>query len=273
MQYKIYDFHTHVYPDEIAVRAVEALNKFYNFKCDCNGTYGELEETSLDAKVCGFLMLGTATNAHQVEKVNDFVANCVQMGKAHFLEAHGFAAMHQDYTDIEKEIERVTKLGLCGFKVHPDIQRVNIDDERLMRLYKACEGKMPVYLHIGDYREEYRYSEIKRLYKVIEKYPQLCIIAAHLGGYSAWDVADTFAGYDKIYYDTSSALEYMDRPLAESLIERLGADKIMFGTDYPCTTAKSGLDRFLKLHLSERERKDILYNNADIFFKKYCPNV
>jgi len=65
----------------------------------------------------------------------------------------------------------------------------------------------------------------------------------------------------------------MDRPLAESLIERLGADKIMFGTDYPCTTAKSGLDRFLKLHLSERERKDILYNNADIFFKKYCPNV
>ncbi len=272
MQYKIFDFHTHVYPDIIASRAVDALNKFYNFKCDCSGTYQELETTSVEAGVSGFLMLATATNAHQVEKVNDFAAECVKLGKYHSLESYGFAAMHQDYTDIEKEVERVSKLGLCGFKIHPDIQRVNIDDERLMRLYNACEGKMPVYLHIGDNREEYRFSEIRRLYKVIEKYPDLCIIAAHLGGYSAWDVADTFSGYDKMYYDTSSALEYMDKSLAESLINRLGADKIMFGTDYPCTTAKIDLERFFKLDLTETERKAILYNNAIKFFEKYCTN-
>lgn len=268
-KYKLYDFHTHVYPQNIASKAVEALNKFYDFTCECGGTYYELEKTSAESGVSGFLMLGTATNAHQVEKVNDFISDCVTESRNNGFESYGFAAMHQDFDDIEKEVERAGKTGLSGFKVHPDIQRVNIDDERLMRLYSACEGKLPVYLHVGDYREEYRYSEIKRLDRIIERFPDLCIIAAHLGGWSAWEQADRFKGYENIYYDTSSSLKYMDAYMAEELIDKLGSERIMFGTDYPCTTAKGDLERFMKLDLSEEVREDILYNNAIKFFKRY----
>lgn len=268
-KYRIFDFHTHVYPEAIADKAVAALNKFYEFTCDCVGTYAELERTSREGGCEGFLMLGTATNAHQVEKVNDYVAKCVNEGRKNGMLAYGFAAMHQDFGDFEAEVERVRALGLCGVKLHPDIQGVNIDDSRLMPLYAACEGKMPVYFHIGDNREEYRFSEIERLAKIVDKYPGLCVIAAHFGGYSAWENAGLLRDYDKIYYDTSSALEYMSANRAESLVDTLGYDRIMFGTDFPCTDTRRDFERFMKLSLSEAEREAILFNNAENFFAKY----
>ena len=268
-KYPLFDFHTHVYPDAIAERAVAALNKFYDFTCDCNGTYGELERTSNEAGVKGFLLLGTATNAHQVEKVNDFVAECMKNGREHGFDAHGFAAIHQDMTDFDAELERVQALGISGIKMHPDIQRVDIDDERLMPLYKSCEARgMPVYLHIGDNREEYRYSEIQRLDKIINACPELIIVAAHFGGYSAWEYSTAFAGNKNVYYDTSSALVYKEPEVFERLIEKLGHKQIMFGTDYPCTDARRDLERFLRLDLDESVREDILYNNAIEFFDR-----
>ena len=47
----------------------------------------------------------------------------------------GFMAMHQDYPEPEKEIERAIGLGLKGMKLHPDTQHVNMDDPRLMNVY------------------------------------------------------------------------------------------------------------------------------------------
>ncbi|MBQ7820781.1 MAG: amidohydrolase family protein [Clostridia bacterium] len=266
-KYRLFDFHTHIYPDAIADKAVAALNKFYEFECECGGTYAELERTSVEAGAEGFVMLGTATNAHQVEKVNDYVAECVRRGRDKGLCTYGFAAMHQDFGDFGAEIDRVTSLGLSGMKVHPDIQRVNIDDDKLMPLYKACEErKVPVFLHVGDFREEYRYSELRRLDRVINACPGLVIVAAHFGGWSAWDVADAFAGNPNIYYDTSSSFIYSEKEIFERLIEKLGHKKIMFGTDFPCTTSARELERFMKLDIDDAVRRDILYNNAMDFF-------
>lgn len=270
-KYKLFDFHTHVYPDAIAEKAVAALDRFYEFTCECGGTYDELERSSLEAGVCGFLMLGTATNAHQVEHVNDYVAKCTVTAREHGLDSYGFAAMHQDCEDFARELERVRSLGLVGVKLHPDIQRVNIDDDKLMPLYKLCESmKLPLYLHIGDYREQYRYSELRRLERVIESCPELIIVAAHFGGFSAWEHADLFAGNKNIYYDTSSSLVYSEKQTFERLCEKLGREQIMFGTDFPCTCAAHELERFMQLELDDETRRDILYRNAERFFAANC---
>lgn len=51
--------------------------------------------------------------------------------------------MHQDFEDMEGEIDRAIQLGLKGVKIHPDTQKVNMDDPRLMRLYEIIEGRLP----------------------------------------------------------------------------------------------------------------------------------
>ena len=69
--YKIFDIHTHTYPEAIAEKAVTSLNAFYEFVSEGKGTYAELAENSRENGVVGMLLFSVATNPHQVQKVND----------------------------------------------------------------------------------------------------------------------------------------------------------------------------------------------------------
>ena len=266
--YKIFDIHTHIYPEAIADKATKNLGNFYNFHVDGAGILEDLEKTSKEGGVSGFLLLSVATNTHQVEKVNTTTAECVKKASENGFIAAGFAGIHQDYQDMEREVSRISELGLKGIKIHPDIQGVDIDDNRLLALYEIIEGKMPLYLHMGDDRPQYRYSEAKKLLKVLKMFPKLEVVAAHLGGYKAWDDAiEYLAGLENVWFDTSSALWAMSAERADYIISKLGTERMMFGTDYPTVTAKDELERFFKLRLSEKQKEDILYNNAVGFLR------
>ena len=70
-----------------------------------------------------------------------------------------------------------------------------------------------------------------------------------------------------MWFDTSSALWAMSAERADYIISKLGTERMMFGTDYPTVTAKDELERFFKLRLSEKQKEDILYNNAVGFLR------
>ncbi len=266
--YKIFDIHTHTYPEAIAEKAVHNLAAFYEFRVDGKGTYADLEAQGRERNVRGYLLFSVATNARQMQKVNDSIAALAQKSRDNGYETVGFAGIHQDYPDFASEIDRIETLGLRGVKIHPDIQRIDIDDKRMMELYEIIEGRMPLYLHMGDNRPQYRYSEPKKLARVLDRFPKLEVVAAHLGGYMAWEEAVVdLAGRPNVWYDTSSAVWAMTPEYAEKLIHKLGADRVMFGTDYPVKNLDSELERFFKIELTETEREDILYNNAKRFLK------
>ena len=54
--YKIFDIHTHTYPEAIAEKAVTSLNAFYEFVSEGKGTYAELAENSRANGVVGMLL-------------------------------------------------------------------------------------------------------------------------------------------------------------------------------------------------------------------------
>ena len=66
--YRIFDIHTHTYPEAISDRAVVNLGNFYNFVPEGKGTYAELSSLAPENGVEGFLLFSVATNAHQVER-------------------------------------------------------------------------------------------------------------------------------------------------------------------------------------------------------------
>lgn len=261
--YKVFDIHTHTYPEAIAEKAVVNLGKFYDFVCQGKGTYADLEGQAERNNVRGYLLFSVATNARQVEKVNTSIAALAELSRSHGFLTVGFAGMHQDYADMEGEVNRAVSLGMKGVKIHPDIQEVDIDDPRLLRLYEILAGRLPLYLHMGDDRPQYRFSEARKLARVMETFPKLEVVAAHLGGYKAWeDATELLAGRENLWYDTSSALWAMTPEYAERLIGVLGSENIMFGTDYPVKNTEEELERFLRLRLTERQREDVLWNNA-----------
>lgn len=251
----IFDFHTHAYPERIASKSVDFLNKYYKVSCRGDGTMGDLLSSARDGGVGYLLVHAVATKPTQVENVNTWIAG-------HLTEnVFGFGTMHPGYTGgIEKELGRIRSLGLLGLKLHPDFQGYFVDDESMDPIYSAIEGKMPVLIHSGDEKSEF--SSPRRLSNVLDRYPKLTVIAAHLGGYSRWDDAERYIVGRHCYIDTSSSLWAIPPEKAVSIIRRHGVDRVLFGTDYPLVRHEDELKRFFALGLTEEENEKILFGNA-----------
>ena len=135
--------HTHIFPAKIEEKAVDTIGKFYDIPMQNKGTSEYLIEDGATIGVEKFLVCSTATTAHQVESIDNFVAReCA----AH-PEFIGFGSIHPDYENIAGEIDRMIGLGLKGIKLHPDFQKFNIDDESAFPIYEAAEGRLPVLFH------------------------------------------------------------------------------------------------------------------------------
>lgn len=74
---------------------------------------------------------------------------------------------------------------------------------------------------------------------------------------------DAYKGLDNVYFDTSSTLAFLSEEDAKKIIDALGAERFLFGTDYPMWAPLGELKRFMRLCLTERERELILAKNAE----------
>ena len=123
----IIDAHAHVFPDRIAEKAVAGIGGFYDMKMAFDGTVSELLREGADAGVDRYIIQSVATVPAQVESINNFISQSV---RDYPDKLTGFGALHPDYADPAKEIDRIISLGLKGLKLHSDFQNFAIDDEK-----------------------------------------------------------------------------------------------------------------------------------------------
>ena len=261
-KYRIIDSHCHIYPDKIAQKASEATGHFYDLPASLDGKISTLLEHGERAGIDHFVVQSVATTPHQVSSINNFIANTVAEGNGKFT---GLGTLHPDSEDMEADVNEIIALGLKGVKMHPDIQRVALDDPRMHEIYRLCEGRLPILLHTGDCR--YDYSNPNRMLPILDKYPNLTVIGAHFGGWSIWeDATEKFKGYKNFLVDCSSSLYAISAEKAKELIMAYGVERVLFGTDYPLWTPESEMERFMRIDLADAEREDILYNNSARLF-------
>ncbi len=255
---KILDIHAHIYPDSFATKAALSIGEFYEIPMRHDGTVSTLLALGAEAGISQYLVHSVAVTWQKVDRINDFIAAAV---KAH-PEFIGFATMHPDHPHIEEEMERIISLGLRGVKLHPDFQHFYIDDEKAMRIYEAMEGRLPLIIHTGDNRRET--SDPRRMAKVLDKFPNLKTICAHLGGWSQWSTAhQILAGRPNVWVDTSSSLYAITGEEAREAIYHYGTDRVLFGTDYPMWNPAEELRRLQALNLDPVDLEKILHLNAE----------
>jgi len=253
---RIIDIHAHIFPEKIAEKAVEAIGNYYGTKMPNKGTSEALIESGRQIGVYKYVVHSTATKVEQVMAINDFIAESVAANSSFI----GFGTLHPGFPEINSEVERITRLGLKGIKLHPEFQGFSIDDDEMMPIYEAVEGKLPILMHMGD--ENKTSSSPDKLAKVIGMFPGLTVIAAHFGGYMMWDESMRYLVGRNVYFDTSSSLWKLDLLKAKDIIRKHGADKILFGTDYPMWSHQDEFQRFQKLGLTKEENELILWKNA-----------
>lgn len=255
---RIIDVHTHIFPEKIARKAVESVCRFYGVEADRSALPRDADAAE---RACGIernLVFSTATAPHQVRSINDFIhAECEEYPA--FI---GLGTLHPDMEDPAAEIERIGALGLHGVKLHPDFQDFPIDDPRMLPVYRRlAERRLPVLFHMGDPRRDL--SGPARLARVLDAVPDLRVIAAHFGGYTVWDEAARLLAGSGAWFDTSSTIGFLGRERTLDLIARFGADRLLFGTDYPMWDIGEELTRFLALGLSEEDNRRILAGNLE----------
>ena len=254
---EIIDIHTHIYPDRIASLAVKKISEFYSVEMGFSGKASDLLLQAENAGISKSVCHSVATGARQVTRINDFISEQARQSSSRLV---GMGTLHQDFENPEQEIDRCISLGLKGIKLHPDTQMFNIDDERMFPVYDYLSGRLPVLFHCGDYR--YDYSHPKRLARILDMFPNLTVIAAHFGGWMIYDLALEYLKDKNCYLDTSSAISYIGKTRAKELIRAYGAERVMFGTDYPMWSCKEELNRVQELDLSSNEYELILSANA-----------
>ncbi|MBZ4646942.1 MAG: uncharacterized protein PWR27_1075 [Petroclostridium sp.] len=255
MKYRVIDFHSHAFPEAVEEKAVRNLGEYYSLEMPCRGRIQDLLESAAEGNIEKLVVHATATRAGQVENVNNWIASITNDDNI-----IGFGTLHPDYPHIKEELDRIERLGLKGIKLHPEFQAFDIDDPRMYPIYEEIGSRLPVLFHMGD--ENLDYSSPSKLAKVLELFPKLKVVAAHLGGYARWnEVRQHLIGKD-FFMDTSSSLWRLEPGEAVDIIRSHGADKVFFGTDYPIASHRDELNRFMNLALTEEEREMILFKNA-----------
>jgi predicted TIM-barrel fold metal-dependent hydrolase len=148
------------------------------------------------------------------------------------------------------------------FKIHPSIDKRKITDAAFERyLYLAAEKKIPVIVHCGRWKEMAGYE---LCLEAADKYPELRLILAHLGGdqpatctQCAKDIKA--GGYKNIYLGTESVREFH---FVNEVVKTLGADRILFGSDYNLGLPASYLPIIDRLKISNQEKELIYSGNA-----------
>ncbi len=259
---KLIDFHTHVYPDAIAPKAAQSIRTFYSLGNDTmDGTVQMLLEKGSAVGTTQYVILPVAMRPDRTRHINDFILQTLTEHPNFF----GFGTIHAGMDGLMEEVDYIQQKGLRGIKMHPDSQVFAIDDERLFPVYEQIQEKLPVLFHMGDHR--FDYSHPARLRRVLDRFPRLQVIAAHFGGYEIYQEAYDLLKETGCFFDVSSSLMFMGQGVAESYINRYGAERFVYGSDYPMWNPQEEMQRFLQLKLTDDQVEQIFYKTAERILK------
>lgn len=255
----IIDFHTHCFPDELAVKAVPALAEKASIPAIVNGTVSDLKRSMKANDITCSVLYNIATKPSQTGKVNIWAAQ-VQYGNI-----ISFGSIHPLYENWKSELKRIKELGLKGIKFHPEYQEFYVDNEALFPIYElAFELGLVIAFHAGEdlgFTPPFRCTP-ERLDRLISHFKGGKIIAAHMGGYKYWDEVEKYLIGKDLFLDTSYAVGIMDNEQAKRMIQNHGYRKILFGTDSPWRDQGWSVRSVKELCLEQEIEEAIFYKNA-----------
>ncbi|MSP92963.1 MAG: hypothetical protein EXR79_14365 [Myxococcales bacterium] len=145
-----------------------------------------------------------------------------------------FGSVHPYKPGMERELDRQVALGARGIKVHPAVQLVRPDNDRAMRLYRACgQRNLPVLFHCGPVDIEPllgRYmSQVRWYARALAECPETTFVLGHTGAMQFEEALRLASQHANTYVELSS----QSLPNVRRAIDVLGPDKCMLGSDWP----------------------------------------
>ncbi len=264
---KLIDFHTHVFSDKIAQKAIEMLARQANTTPHTDGTVDGLLAQMTAAGADLAVALPVLTKPSQFDGVNRFAAELnARMANAS-PRILSFGGMHPACEDVSQKMQQLKDMGFLGVKIHPDYQGTFIDDEGYVTILRcAVELDMIVVTHAGvddGYPDQPVRCTPERVLKLLSRVPHSKLVLAHFGGNRLTEeVLEKLAGKD-VYFDTSYCVHDVDPALFQRVLEKHGEDRILFATDCPWRDVGEEYEIIKSFGLPIKTQEKIFYRNAE----------
>jgi len=185
----------------------------------------------------------------------------------------GFASFDLKGDFVSELKYAINNLGLKGIKIHPQLQLIRPDDEKISKVFEiADENKLPVIIHTGITGIGAGVKgggglplELgKPIYidNLAIKYPNVNFIIAHFGW--PWYEEALAVAYHKgnVFIDISGWSPKYIPQIVIKYMDSLLQDKFLFGSDYPMLKPSRILNELKMLNLKNETLNKILYENA-----------
>jgi len=197
-------------------------------------------------------------SAAEVRKGNDIILSLMA---EHPQRVIGFCYVNpNDADESMQEIERcVVEGGMAGIKLW---QACKASDRRVDPIaQRAAELGVPILQHawynvLGNGETESTPADVAQM---AARHPKTKIVMAHLTGAGERGLAD-IAPFENVCVDISGGEP--EAGMVEMAVARLGAERVVFGTDTPIRSYGATLGKVLEARLNAGQRALILGGNA-----------
>jgi predicted TIM-barrel fold metal-dependent hydrolase len=272
----IVDFHTHVFPPQIKKNRSKYIDNDPSFAiiysqpnakmATADELIASMDKDGVDISV--IVNYGWTTHELCVE-INDYILESIARYPNRLI---GFCSVQPNsYEAAVAEIERCVKGGIRGVgEMRPDMQLFDLMDDEVMKPFieVIAKHKLILLTHtsepVGHNYPGKGSITPDMLYPFFTSFPDLTIVCAHWGGglpfYAL--MPEVKQAMTNVFFDTAASPLLYSPQIYNQVIQLVGADKILFGSDYPLLTPGRLLKEIDSLALAEETKSLILSGNA-----------
>lgn len=272
----IIDFHTHIFSPQIKKNRSKYINSdpcfaiLYSEKDARLATADELIDSMDKAGIDISVIANYGWTTHELcVETNDYILESTARYPDRLI---GFCAVQPNSCEAAiAEIERCVEGGIKGVgELRPDMQLFDFRDGEIMEplIEVVRKHKLILLTHASepvghDYPGKGSITP-DVLYPLVTSFPDLTIVCAHWGGglpfYAL--MPEVKKAMRNVFFDTAASPFLYTPQVYNQVTQLVGADKILFGTDYPLLPQSRLLQEITSADLPEEARELILSGNA-----------
>jgi len=272
---QVVDAHVHVLPDRVRANLSQicAADPWFGAchagpraaVASAEDLVAAMDEAGVDRAVC---FTWPFADPALCAEGNDYLAAAVRRVPDRLV---GFGCVQPADPQAPREAERCASLGLRGLgELNADAQGWSLeDDATLTPLVQACVRlDLPWTLHcsepVGHQYPGKGTATPDRIARLAEHHGDLRIVAAHLGGglpFYAHMPEIRVLCKANLWFDTAAVPFLYDETAYRAVVDLVGADRLLFGSDHPLLRAPRYLAAFAQA-LRDDEREAVLGGNT-----------
>ncbi len=266
----ILDFHTHIFPDNLARRALITMSELSMLEFHTNATGSSLKASMREAGVTHSVICNIAVKQGQTANIVNFAKEILHTNSPNETEQLiPLASVHPRDADSLQWLAKIKEDGFAGIKLHPDYQKFYINDADLEPFYKeAIRLGLVMLFHTGidaGYPDPI-HATPERILDVLPIFEQGNVILAHLGGYEMQDKVLQMICGRNVYFDTAYNLDKIPVHQMREIIRKHSPEKILLASDSPWVSQKHFVNHFTNKvvagFLSNADCEKIMWHNG-----------